>query len=168
MTTSVFPELAAASADVLRGVVDRRLEQGWTPSEIGGVVAYARTVAGLMKDARSKGTALLEKGVEAERIRTECRRLMPALELYIRTLAALMDFLASRPESAERSAWLASLWQDRQDAAEILDAVGEWLQISAPPTRYFWERASAAAAKGGPFVGVEKYEDLFGEEPRPS
>jgi hypothetical protein len=165
MTTDVLPELASGSADILRLAV-KGGGQEWTPMDLDGLVAHSRHVMRQMKMFRDSVTALLDRGTEATSLRAACGRVASSLEAYLETVAAVTAFVQTQPPSAEQSAWLAALGEDHREGEGVRRTLAEWLEVlNRPFPADFWEKATAAAqaAKGGSFIRVEKYEDLFSE-----
>jgi hypothetical protein len=165
MTTDVLPELASGSADVLRLAVERGGPE-WTHVDLEGLVAHSRHVIRQMKAFRDSTAALLHRGTEAESLRAACQRLILSLDAYLESLAAVTAFLEAQTPCADQRDWLAALREDRREGEDVRRTLAEWLEVlNRPLPADFWNKATAAAetAKGGPFVRVEKYEDLFSE-----
>jgi hypothetical protein len=167
MTTDVLPELASGSADVLRLAVQRGAPE-WTPLDLDGLVAQSRHVMRQMKGFRDSAAALLDRGTEASSLRAACQRVASSLDAYLETVAAVTAYLEAQTPSAEQSDRLAALGEDHREGEVVRRTLAEWLEVlNRPLPTNFWEKATAAAEanKGGAFVRVEKYEDLFSEAP---
>lgn len=165
MTTDVLPELASGSADVLRQAVKGGGPE-WTHLDLEGLVAHSRHVIRQMKAFRDSTAALLDRGTEATSLRAACVRVAPSLDAFLESLTAVTAFLEAQTQCAEQRDWLTALQNDHSEGEAIRRTLAEWLEVlDRPLPANFWNRATAAAeaAKGGLFVRVEKYEDLFGE-----
>jgi hypothetical protein len=165
MTTDVLLELASGSADVLRLAVKRGATE-WTPLDLDGLAAHSHHVIRQMKVFRDSVAALLDRGTEATSLRAECQRVALSLDAYLEAVAAITAFLQAQTPSAEQSNRLAALGEDRREGEDVRRNLAEWLEVlNRPLPADFWEKTTAAAeaSKGGPFVRVEKYEDLFNE-----
>jgi hypothetical protein len=167
MTTDVLPELASGSADVFRlAVKNDALE--WSPLDLDGLVAQSRHVIRQMKVFRDSAAALLDRGTEATSLRAAFQRVASSLDAYLETVAAVAAFLETQTPSVEQSDRLAALGEDSREGENIRRTLAEWLEVlNRPLPANFWEKATAAAeaSKGGSFVRMEKYEDLFSEAP---
>ncbi len=165
MTTGVLPELASGSADVLRLAVKCEVAE-LTPMDLDGLAAHSHHVIRQMKIFRDSAAAQLNRGTEATCLRAECQRVSLSLDSYVEAVAAITAFLQSQTPSAELSHRLAALSDDLREGEDLRRTLAEWLAaLNRPLPVDFWKKTAAAAevCKDGPFVRVEKYEDLFSE-----
>jgi hypothetical protein len=163
----LMPEFSTTSAAAMRRVMHQPGER--EPAAVIERLRGSGLILNLIDVHRDfLADVLADTGIEGARFAAVCREEFATLEAFLASVPHLRDAVQAAFGEPELRRRLEEVSRQERKAQDARAAFTAWLALVQPPGPDFWEKAAAAAAKGGPFVRVEKYEDLFGEDPRPS
>jgi hypothetical protein len=169
MTTDVLPDiLGPAVADSVRRAA---AEPANGDFEARNLAFWARHCKYMLQESRAveaEVKALVNEGVEAGLLRRRCESALESIGQGLDAAASILH-LAIRVPPTKQSASVVersteTVEKVRQGLLEIRAVHLGYLEVlNRPLPADFWEKALAAAAEGGPFIRVDKFEDLFGD-----
>ncbi len=169
MTTDILPDILA------RAITDSVKRAGAdTPDsavEARNLAVLARHCEYMLQEARvveAEVKELVKHVVEAGFLRRRCEAKLESINQDLNAAGDVLQ-LADRVASSKQSDPGVALSTQivgkvRQELLKIQEVFLGYMEVlNRPLPADFWEKASAAAASGGPYIRVDKYEDLFGD-----
>jgi hypothetical protein len=165
MISDLMSEFANSSAQTMRQVLEPTAP-GYPPALVVKVLLHElRLVLNFISGYRDYLSGrLADIGIEGTSFRRACETMANALDDFLKHADGLRAVVEQHALHSENTAQLEELERFKAQATNTRRSFTEWLEVlNRPLSADFWEKALAAAAEGGPYIRVDKYEDLFGD-----
>jgi hypothetical protein len=169
MTTDFLHNiLARAVADSVRRAAAQSADDAFDVRNLAFLARHCEYMLQESRAVEAEVKALVNEGVEAGLLKRRCESALESIGQALDAAANILH-LAIRVSPTQQSEFVLARSTEtvekvRQGLLEIRTVYLGYMEVlNRPLPADFWEKALAAAAEGGPYIPVDKYEDLFGD-----
>jgi hypothetical protein len=169
MINDVLPNiLAPAVADSLRRAAVELANGAVEPRSLALLARHCEYMLQESRAVEVEVKELVSEGVEAGLLRRRCESALESIGQALDAATHILQ-LGGRVAPTKQSVLVVarsteSIEKVRQGLLEIRAVYLGYMEVlNRPLPADFWEKAMAAAAEGGPYIRVDKFEDLFGD-----